>query len=226
MMSSLFSIFDPSSFVFGKMKWAILAFSLFLISWQFWALSLGSVNQLFRSLTLYTYSSIKESVGGSAKKAKQMAVFLASLFMIIFSLGFVSLVPSVFTATAHMAVNLSFALPLWLIGMIFAFAKSLKSALAHFVPTGSPSALIPFLILIETVSSLIRPMTLSVRLMANMMAGHLILCLASQAASNLEFLGLISVSFLQSFLLIFEAGVAVVQAYVFMGLMNLYWNEA
>lgn len=97
--------------------------------------------------------------------------------------------------------------------------------LAHLVPLGTPGALIPFIVLIETTSNIIRPGTLAVRLAANIIAGHLLLVLlgnqgASLASSILSFL-LIT----QILLLTLESAVAVIQSYVFAVLATLYSRE-
>lgn len=96
---------------------------------------------------------------------------------------------------------------------------------AHLVPQSTPGALIPFIVLIETVRNLIRPGTLAVRLIANMVAGHLLITLLGNqtaAASNLILAGLI---FTQILLLTLECAVAVIQSYVFAVLSTLYARE-
>jgi F-type H+-transporting ATPase subunit a len=97
--------------------------------------------------------------------------------------------------------------------------------LAHLVPNGTPAALIPFIVLIETISNTIRPLTLSVRLIANMVAGHLLITLLGNqtaVASNFILAGLILTQIL---LLTLEAAVAVIQSYVFAVLSTLYSRE-
>merc|ERR1712203_569495 len=96
---------------------------------------------------------------------------------------------------------------------------------AHLVPRGTPIALIPVTVVIETVRNVIRPGTLSIRLAANIVAGHLLLTpLASQgpSARGLVILGLIVRLIL---LLCLELAVACIQAYVFTILRSLYLNE-
>ena len=97
--------------------------------------------------------------------------------------------------------------------------------LAHLVPSGTPYALTPFIVLIELTRRIIRPLTLSVRLAANIVAGHLLLTLLSSQASN----PLFSISFLVVsalvLLSVLESAVAVIQAYVFSILSSLYVNE-
>lgn len=102
------------------------------------------------------------------------------------------------------------------------------SAVAHLVPEGAPAPLIPLLIIIETISLLIRPIALAVRLMANLTAGHLLLQLSATATLALlktfPPLALITASLL-ALLTILELAVAVIQAYVFTLLVSLYLQE-
>ncbi len=99
------------------------------------------------------------------------------------------------------------------------------NVLAHLVPNGTPYPLTPFIVLIEITRRLIRPLTLAVRLAANIVAGHLLLTLLrSQASNPLLLVSLLVISAL-ILLSILEAAVALIQAYVFRVLSSLYINE-
>jgi F-type H+-transporting ATPase subunit a len=97
--------------------------------------------------------------------------------------------------------------------------------LAHIVPLGTPGILIPFIVLIETVSNLIRPGTLAVRLAANMIAGHLLLVLLGNQGPSVSSSILAILIFTQILLLTLESAVAVIQSYVFAVLATLYSRE-
>jgi len=98
--------------------------------------------------------------------------------------------------------------------------------LAHLVPTGSPNLLMPFIVLIELVRSIIRPLTLSVRLVANIVAGHLLLTLLSLACTpEANVLILVTVLLALVVLSCLETAVATIQAYVFRVLSVLYIRE-
>lgn len=99
------------------------------------------------------------------------------------------------------------------------------SALAHLVPMGTPIGLMPFIVLIEIVRSLIRPITLRVRLVANIIAGHLLLTLLSNRVYVLNIPILIVSLGALLCLSILECGVSIIQAYVFRVLRTLYLNE-
>ena len=96
---------------------------------------------------------------------------------------------------------------------------------AHLVPTGTPGALIPVIVIIETVSNVIRPGTLSIRLAANMVAGHLLLTLLGSQVPNAQGIVLLVLMGRLILLLCLELAVACIQAYVFTILRSLYLNE-
>merc|ERR1719228_3263247 len=100
-----------------------------------------------------------------------------------------------------------------------------KSLLAHLVPTGTPGVLIPIIVIIETVRSIIRPGTLSVRLGANIIAGHLLLTLLGSQGPNRSMIPLFILFIGLILLLILEVGVSCIQSYVFTILSSLYLNE-
>jgi F-type H+-transporting ATPase subunit a len=93
------------------------------------------------------------------------------------------------------------------------------------VPNGTPGALMPFMVIIETIRNIIRPLTLSIRLIANMVAGHLLITLlGSQTALSANFI-LARLIIIQILLLTLETAVTVIQAYVFAVLSTLYSRE-
>lgn len=107
---------------------------------------------------------------------------------------------------------------MWVSIFLFSLFFSFSGFLSHLTPLGAPLVLGPFLILIEVVSYLIRFITLGVRLMANLTAGHLLLGLMSTSFSFLS-------GFVQVVFFIFEILVAVVQSYVFSLLVSIYFEE-
>lgn len=151
-------------------------------------------------------------------------VFLLRIFFGIFVLNFVSLLPFVFTMTAHPSFSFPFAFSCWFRINLYGWVKFLPQMLEHLVPQGTPFALMNFMVLIELVRNLIRPITLSVRLTANMSAGHLLMRLLGGAASSLR-VGSIFVSLVGIFLTLLELGVSFIQGYVFMTLFRLYVGE-
>lgn len=103
--------------------------------------------------------------------------------------------------------------------------KTPQSMLAHLVPLGTPVALMPLMVIIELVSNVIRPLTLSVRLAANMVAGHLLLTLLGNQGPASAWILSIFLIIAIVILAILETAVSLIQAYVFRVLRTLYFNE-
>merc|ERR1712223_1680079 len=108
-----------------------------------------------------------------------------------------------------------------LLSIIFQY----NNLLAHLVPTGTPAFLIPIIVIIETVRNIIRPITLSIRLAASIVAGHLLLTLLGSQGPNVSIAILIILIISLILLLILEGAVACIQSYVFTILSSLYLNE-
>ena len=146
-------------------------------------------------------------------------------FLIIFVYNFIGLLPYVFTRTRHLSITISLSLPLWVGYFSINFFKNTRRSLAHLVPLGTPLPLVPFMVLIEIVRNLIRPITLSVRLAANIVAGHLLLSLLRTPASSCNYFILtVIISFLL-LIMFLELAVSLIQRYVFITLSSLYISE-
>nr|YP_001293689.1 ATP synthase F0 subunit 6 [Coilia nasus]YP_007026399.1 ATP synthase F0 subunit 6 [Coilia mystus]YP_009133028.1 ATP synthase F0 subunit 6 [Coilia brachygnathus]AKG64457.1 ATP synthase F0 subunit 6 [Coilia grayii]AFU54750.1 ATP synthase F0 subunit 6 [Coilia nasus]AFV57300.1 ATP synthase F0 subunit 6 [Coilia mystus]AGS43892.1 ATP synthase F0 subunit 6 [Coilia mystus]AIE43768.1 ATP synthase F0 subunit 6 [Coilia mystus] len=156
------------------------------------------------------------------------AVLLTSLMIFLITLNMLGLLPYTFTPTTQLSLNMAFAVPLWLATVIIGMRNQPTAALGHLLPEGTPTPLIPVLIIIETISLFIRPLALGVRLTANLTAGHLLIQLIATAAFVLLPL-MPTVAILTAtvlFLLtLLEVAVAMIQAYVFVLLLSLYLQE-
>nr|YP_003734772.1 ATP synthase F0 subunit 6 [Lycothrissa crocodilus]BAJ09874.1 ATPase subunits 6 [Lycothrissa crocodilus] len=156
------------------------------------------------------------------------AMLLASLMIFLITLNMLGLLPYSFTPTTQLSLNMAFAMPLWLATVIIGMRNQPTAALGHLLPEGTPTPLIPVLIIIETISLFIRPLALGVRLTANLTAGHLLIQLIATAAFVL-FPMMPTVAILTAtvlFLLtLLEIAVAMIQAYVFILLLSLYLQE-
>lgn len=142
------------------------------------------------------------------------------LFLFILCLNWGGLIPYIFSTTSHLVVTLGIGFRAWLALMLSGFSWDPKSALAGLRPAGAPAGLMAFLVLVERLSVLIRPLTLSVRLAANIRAGHLIIGLVGAYISLRG-----SVAIFQIMYRMFEIGVCLVQRYVFVLLLTLYSDE-
>nr|QDF44933.1 ATPase subunit 6 [Henicorhina leucophrys] len=162
------------------------------------------------------------------KKGHKWALILTSLKLFLLLTNLLGLLPYTFTPTTQLSMNLALAFPLWLATLLIGLRNQPSISLGHLLPEGTPTPLIPALILIETTSLLIRPLALGVRLTANLTAGHLLIQLISTATTAL-FSTMPAISFLTLIILflltILELAVAVIQAYVFVLLLSLYLQE-
>nr|UMB51049.1 ATP synthase F0 subunit 6 [Pipa pipa] len=156
------------------------------------------------------------------------ALLLTSLMLMLMSLNLLGLLPYTFTPTTQLSLNMGFAVPLWLATVIIGLRNQPTMTLGHLLPEGTPTPLIPTLIIIETISLFIRPLALGVRLTANLTAGHLLIQLIATAAFVLLPM-MPAVSILTSMVLLLltllEIAVAMIQAYVFVLLLSLYLQE-
>nr|ACE74390.1 ATP synthase subunit 6 [Picus chlorolophus] len=162
------------------------------------------------------------------KNGHKWALILTSLMILLLSINLLGLLPYTFTPTTQLSMNMALAFPLWLATLLTGLRNQPSISLGHLLPEGTPTPLIPALILIETTSLLIRPLALGVRLTANLTAGHLLIQLISTAtAALLSIMPAISIltSIVLLLLTILEVAVAMIQAYVFVLLLSLYLQE-
>nr|QDP17895.1 ATP synthase F0 subunit 6 [Parachtes limbarae] len=219
MMMNLFSVFDPCGSSL-QLNWVSLIFVFMLVPFSYYALS---------SMLSEGVGGVFKGVGASLKEIVfpfYLVLMLLGLAVFLFMMlnNLMGLISFVFTSTAHPMFTMSVGLVYWVGFMIMGWLQSFTKCAAHLVPEGSPLLLAPLLVLIELISHLIRPFTLSIRLAANMMAGHLIMGLLSSISllSSMSFF--ISI-ILQMILFVLEVAVALIQGLVFSILMLLYAVE-
>nr|WHM50488.1 ATP synthase F0 subunit 6 [Helicostoa sinensis] len=228
MLVDIFSSFDDNNQIFMSMYMFIWLFSLttiIIFSSNYWMMT-PRHNTMISLLKSTVSSQIFRSLGFNMGGFINILTALF-LFLIIMNLG--GLIPYVFSPTSHLAVSLSIGLPLWLSLIISATLSAPASVIAGLLPMGAPAPLNPFLVIIETVSILVRPITLSVRLTANMSAGHIVLTLIGNYLTTSFFLSstfsMFSLLMIQIFYTIFEFGICLIQAYIFCLLITLYSDE-
>nr|AQP28739.1 ATP synthase F0 subunit 6 [Anenteotermes cf. polyscolus BDIT101] len=223
-MSNLFSIFDPTTEISSlPLNWTSTAIGLLLITTSIWLIP--SRNSMMVTLLMKKLHQEMKTILSKGNENKGNSFILASLFLMILMNNFLGLFPYIFTSTSHLTLTLTLALPLWLSFMLFGWIKNTNHMFEHLVPQGTPSMLMPFMVIIETISNLIRPGTLAVRLTANMIAGHLLLTLLGNNGPALSHTLLTVLIIAQILLLILEGAVAVIQSYVFAILSTLYSSE-
>nr|WAU48254.1 ATP synthase F0 subunit 6 [Alectoris chukar] len=187
------------------------------------------INNRLSTIQLWiTHLITKQLMTPLNKTGHKWALLLTSLILMLLSINLMGLLPYTFTPTTQLSMNMALAFPLWLATLLIGLRNQPSASLAHLLPEGTPTPLIPVLILIETTSLLIRPLALGVRLTANLTAGHLLIQLISTATITLLPM-MPAISALTALVLllltILEVAVAMIQAYVFVLLLSLYLQE-
>lgn len=219
MINNLFSIFDPSSRRF-RLNWlSVLLPFIFTVKTFYYS------NRRFLLMFIIFKNSILKDLNSNIKKTnKTINIFLLSLIIIICVYNLLRLFPFIFATTAHISIRIAISLPVWIILFIFNWMHKPLKTLTHLVPTGTPLILCPFMVIIETIRNIIRPLTLSIRLSANIIAGHILILLLRSQINNVIYIFLLS-SIMINLLIILELAVAIIQGYVFITLISLYLNE-
>nr|YP_009116502.1 ATP synthase F0 subunit 6 [Zinaida nascens]AJD80543.1 ATP synthase F0 subunit 6 [Zinaida nascens] len=223
MMTNLFSIFDPSTNLFNiSLNWLSTLLGLLFIPYSFWLIP-NRHFILWNYLISKLHSEFKNLLG-SNKFFGSTFIFI-SLFSFILFNNFLGFFPYIFTSTSHLTISLSISLSLWLSFMCYGWINNSHHMFIHMIPQGTPNILMPFMVLIETISNIIRPGTLAIRLTANMIAGHLLLTLLSSTGISMPNYFIIILILIQILLLTLELAVAVIQSYVITVLSTLYSSE-
>jgi F-type H+-transporting ATPase subunit a len=171
----------------------------------------------------FVFEIVEENMGD---KAKKFAPYIFSLFLFILFCNLLGMLPFSFTATSHVIVTFGLAAIVFIsVTLIALLHQGPIKFFKHFVPEGLPIAIIPLVFMIEFISFLSRPVSLSIRLAANMMAGHTLLKVIAAFVVPLGLLGIAPVAFL-TLLTGFEIFVAILQAYIFTLLTAMYLGEA
>ena len=180
--------------------------------------------QLLAELSYTFVSKMISDTAGS--KAKPYFAFIFSLFMFVLFCNMFGMIPYTFTVTSHIIVTFVLASFIFIGVTIVGFAKHGFGYLKLFVPSGVPAILLPLIVVIEVISYLSRPVSLSVRLFANMMAGHTMMKVFGGFVISLGIVGgWLPLSFSVA-LTGLEILVAFLQAYVFAILTCIYLNDA
>nr|QIZ12648.1 ATP synthase F0 subunit 6 [Callochiton steinenii] len=228
MLMDIFSNFDEQNFTFlslSCMVWLMGLLPLFLYNFPYW-ISESRWNSLLLLPMFFMSSQVMRSYGRNLNGFINIVV---SFFVMLIMINMTGLFPYVFSVSSHLSFALCMAIPFWGSLILSGVKSNFKEVIAHLLPLGSPVALNPFLVLVETVSISVRPITLSVRLVANMSAGHIILGLIGSYLSSGIFIYPLLVSLLlmmiQTFYFLFEIAVGLIQAYIFSLLVTLYSDD-
>lgn len=224
MITNLFSVFDPSTTIFNlSLNWLSTFLGLLIIPTSYWLIP-NRFQIIWNNILITLHKEFKTLLGPNGHNGRTL-IFISLFSLIIFN-NFLGLFPYIFTSTSHLTLTLTLAFPLWLSFILYGWICHTQHIFAHLVPQGTPAVLIPFIVCIETISNVIRPGTLAVRLTANIIAGHLLITLLGNTgpiSTSYIILSLILVT--QIALLVLESAVAIIQSYVFAVLRTLYSSE-
>nr|CAC28073.1 ATP synthase A chain subunit 6 [Schizolachnus pineti] len=217
MMMNMFNIFDPSTMIMNlELNWLSTLMILMLMPNFMWIMPNRNkiiFNKMFNMLNNEMLMLYKKN------NFKSPSFMFISLFMFIFLNNFMSLFPYIFSSSSHMIFSMTLALPFWMFFILMSSFKNTKNMIAHLIPINTPLLLTPLMTIIETMSMFIRPISLSIRLTANMIAGHLLMTLLNYNSI------MIIILMMQMFMMMFEMCVALIQSYVFSILSSLYSSE-
>lgn len=230
MLTDIFSALDPATnFIIANQLTSIIIWLfnfifIFIISSSFWALP-SRLTTVTTMLTSILYSQSSRTTGLLLKSFPRI---LRTLFIIIIIINLHGLIPYRFRITRHLIFTLILGLTLWFATLLSRITFKPINFIGSLLPGGAPDWLNPFLVLIETTRIIVRPITLSFRLAANIRAGHIVLSLigiytASAFITNITTSSILIIT--QIGYILFEVGICLVQAYIFTLLLTLYADD-
>ena len=186
-----------------------------------------------QSMAELSYELVADTIRSTAgEEGMRFFPFVFSLFMFILFSNVIGIVPYTFTVTSHIIITAALALLVFFTVIIYGIWHNGLHFFKVFVPSGIPVLMVPVIVIIEVLSFLSRPISHSVRLFANMLAGHITLKLVASfvvmlgSVGFLGFIGAIAPLALTVALTALELLVAVLQAYVFTILTCIYLSDA
>jgi F-type H+-transporting ATPase subunit a len=180
------------------------------------------LQSLVESLYEFLANLVNENAG---KEGLPFFSFVFSLFMFILVGNLLGMIPGAFTFTAHIIVTFTMAISVVVGVTIVGFYRHGRHFLEFFVPHGAPKFMLPFLVPIEIMSYCVRPISLSVRLFVNMMAGHTMMKVFAGFVIAMGIFGIAPLLVVIG-VTILELAIAVLQAYIFAVLSTLYLRDA
>ena len=221
----IFGQFFPETLFFVPMNIFSMVFAL---SWLAFIYPTKWAPSRFQSVWVSFRENVLEMIFQNTRpKTAPWAGLITAVFVIILSVNVLGLFPYAFTATSHISLTYSLGFPLWMAVKVLGFYLAFNRRLRHLVPQGTPKALIPLMVWIETLRLFAQPIALGLRLAANLTAGHLLIFLLSTAIWILSSSLAIRIPIFVIFVLLFvlEIGVACIQAYVFTALVHFYLQQ-
>lgn len=218
---NLFEIFDPSSNNYLSLNWLFIFLPILVFPRIYWLIQ-SRILYIIKLLLNFIFNEFK--IISKSKYQSNIIIFIRLIIYIII-VNIFRLIPYIFTLTRHLLLNITLSLTLWFRFLIYLIYNNYIAFLRHLVPLNSPVFLINFIVIIELIRLIIRPWTLSIRLSANLISGHLILTLLGIFIRN--FITILPINLLiQNILLTLEIFISIIQSYVFSILLILYFSES
>lgn len=215
------SIEFTNSAMFMLIAWLVIALFSIVISLR--ATVIPDNTQVVGEMLYHmVYEMLNGTVGANGKKYMP---FIFSIFIFILTLNLLGLMPYSFTVTSHFSVTISIAMIVFFVVTIIGFARHGVHYLSLFLPSGTPMIMAPLMIFIELFAYLVRPISLSLRLAANMTAGHVVLKVLASFIMMSGIFGVLPFALL-TVINGFEIFIAILQAYIFAILTCVYLNDA
>lgn len=219
MITNIFSIFDPSSSLIklNNISFIVIAFIL--------------INQINKADTNTSHminkvkKRFKKERNALINEKKGNNKIIQTTITILLLLNLIALLPQTIALTSQGTLTLGIAITIWLLSILFRITKKPKRLIIHLTPQGTPIQLINFIVIVEIIRTIIRPITLCVRLTANITAGHLLISLLRNFFLSLSKTSKFILTLIPILLTILERRVAIIQAYVFTTLISLYAAE-
>uniref|UniRef100_Q642W8 ATP synthase subunit a n=1 Tax=Clymenella torquata TaxID=292503 RepID=Q642W8_CLYTO len=230
MLTDIFSALDPATNSFmttqftSTLMWLFNFLFIFLLSSSFWI----TPNRLSTLTSNVASTLYYQSTRTSGNLMKSFPSMISSLFIIIILMNLHGLIPYSFSITSHLIFTLTLGLSLWFAILLSSMMYKPMKFMGSLLPGGAPDWLNPALVIIETISIMVRPITLSFRLAANMSAGHIVLSLMGIYTASALFSSTLAASTLlitQMGYMMFEVGICLIQAYIFTLLLTLYADD-
>ena len=228
-MTDIFSSFDPATnsiFNFSSSLFWIIGFMIVTIFLPTFWVAPNRLQATSNALSSPIYDQVSRTFG---THLKGFPLLLGALFILLNIVNIIGNIPYAFRFSSHLLFRLSFGFPIWASLIISGIQQSPSHAAAHLLPAGAPIWLNPALILVETLSIIVRPLTLCLRLTANITAGHVVVGLIgsflSNALLNANTVPLLLLLAAETGYTIFEFGVSIIQAYIFCLLLSLYRDD-
>lgn len=212
--------------------WMVIAVAAVTLVMVYGSASRSIVPGRLQSLAEMAYEFVANTLTGvTGREGMKFFPFVFSLFMFVFAANMLGMLPGSFTTTSHIIVTAAFAMLVITVVLVAGIVGHGSHFFGLFVPSGVPGWLLPFMVLIEVVSFVSRPISLSLRLFGNMLAGHIALKVFGGFVAALLGAGVAGILaplplLLAVALTALEFLVAFLQAYVFTILTCVYLNDA